>query len=338
MAFSEDALTGTANLAYQWTKTLMTYVIFSRGYKAGGYNLDRDAGTAGGVVAPKINPIRFRPETAESTEAGIRSSWFKGQLIANRTFFYMQFYDYQLNTFGGLGFTISNAGSVHAKGFELETVASPVDGLLLNAAATFSEAVYGARVFTPGYHAGATGPGGNVCGITPAALGGNVAPAGPRCLQSNTITQAPKWTLTGGGRYEMPLEGLGWKAFIDANIIYRSHYNTGSDLDPEKVQDGFALVNGRIGVRTEDGRWEVSVWGRNIFDRHYKVVGFDSVAQSGSSNVFPGEPATYGATVAVKLDREPPASRYCGREYSLPAAFFCCARRSGRYGFRPARR
>ncbi|MBI3677573.1 MAG: TonB-dependent receptor [Proteobacteria bacterium] len=314
--FDESAWTGTVNLAYTPTDNVMAYISYSHGYKAGGFNLDRDAGTAGGVRCTPashpppcpvglntevVNPIRFSAETASSEEIGVRTTWFDSSVIANLTGFYTQFSNYQLNTFGGLGFTISNIGSVHSEGFEFESYAAPFDGMLLSAAATFAESQYGQAVITPGYLAGALGPSGHSCGLTPAAFGGAVPPVGPRCLQGRTITQAPKWTLTGSANYETPLDTMDLTAFIGVNANYRSRYNTGSDLDVQKIQGGFILVNGRVGVRTDDNHWEFEVWGRNILDKHYKIVGFDSVAQGGTWNVFVGEPATYGVTLTAHM-------------------------------------
>lgn len=312
--FNEDALTGTANIAYQWTDTLMTYVSYSRGYKAGGFNLDRDAGTAGGVDlitavgSDKINPIRFKPEKADDIEGGVRSEWFGRQLILNLTGFWTQFYNYQLNTFGGLGFTISNIGAVNTKGIEIEATTAPeaIPGLVLSGGATYADAKYGRRVITPGFRAGSSGgtDGEGVCGLTPAAFGGTTAALSgePLCLQGRTLTQAPKWTLTGSASYQHPLADTGLIGFIDANISFRTQSNTGSNLDRRKIQDDLAIMNGQVGVRTDDGRYEVSFWGRNIFDRHYQIVGFDSVAQSGNFSTFVGEPATYGGTVTVHFD------------------------------------
>ena len=295
-SFSESAWTGTGILQWQPDTHVMFYASYSHGYKAGGYNLDRDAGTAGGVAAPAINPIEFMPETVDSYEAGVKSTLFDGMLTANLTVFTAEYQDYQVNTFGGLGFTISNAGTVESDGFEFEMVMAPADGLVLTGGVTYAESEYGEDVVTPGYLDTAAPAG---CGITPAALGGAAPPVGPKCLQGRTITQAPKWTFTGSIAYETPVMNT-IVGFFGINANYRSQYNTGSNLADVKIQHGFMLANGRVGLRTDDDAWQFEVWGRNLLDKHYMVVAFDSVAQSGNFNVFPGEPATYGVTLTMR--------------------------------------
>ena len=61
--------------------------------------------------------------------------------------------------------------------------------------------------------------------------------------------------------------------YIDGR--HTSSYNTGSDLDIEKMQKAFSTVNGRVGLRGPDEAWSVEVWAQNLFNAKYKQVGFD---------------------------------------------------------------
>ena len=92
-----------------------------------------------------------------------------------------------------------------------------------------------------------------------------------------------------------------------------SDYNTGSDLFPQKEQDGFALFNARIGLRGPDQQWGLEFWGQNIFNKQYAQVAFNSPFQAGTASApfvdpqYPGgrqifsqflaEPRTYGITL-----------------------------------------
>ena len=80
---------------------------------------------------------------------------------------------------------------------------------------------------------------------------------------------------------------------------YSSDYNTGSDLDPEKGQAAYTVVNARVGVGAKSRRWMVEAWALNLFDEEYKQVGFDAPLQTGSWNAFLGAPRTYGMTLRV---------------------------------------
>ena len=97
---------------------------------------------------------------------------------------------------------------------------------------------------------------------------------------------------------------------------YQSDTNTGSDLDAEKIQDGFAVVNGRIGVRGPDEKWSLELFAQNLFNKKYQQIGADGPG-AGSGTIrgtqafgttasqlfigFPGEPRTYGITVRGKF-------------------------------------
>ena len=53
--------------------------------------------------------------------------------------------------------------------------------------------------------------------------------------------------------------------YVDARMS--GGYNTGSDLFPQKEQDRFTVVNGRIGIRGPDDAWSVELWGQNLFNK-----------------------------------------------------------------------
>ena len=82
---------------------------------------------------------------------------------------------------------------------------------------------------------------------------------------------------------------------------HTTEYNTGSDLDPEKLQDPYTLVNARVGIGSRNGRWMFELWAQNLTDETYQQVGFDAPLQTGSWNAFIGAPRTYGATLRMKF-------------------------------------
>ena len=60
-------------------------------------------------------------------------------------------------------------------------------------------------------------------------------------------------------------------------------------------------------MRSNDQKWEVALWGRNIFNEHYNVVAFNTPIQQASGtpsvtssiSVFPGDPASYGLNLTL---------------------------------------
>jgi hypothetical protein len=92
---------------------------------------------------------------------------------------------------------------------------------------------------------------------------------------------------------------------------------TGSNLDPRKRQEDYAVVGAKFAVFTSDESLAIEIFGRNIFDEKYINTAFDSplqgssiaspaglvtpTATNGSSTIdaFLGEPATFGATLKI---------------------------------------
>jgi iron complex outermembrane receptor protein len=280
----EGSLTGTGNLSWRINEDMMIYGGYSRGFKTGPFNLDPSWKTT-----PTTPPNR-RAETDDNFEVGARMTLLDGHALLNTTVFHTKFTNFQINTFNGLAFAVSNFKHVYADGIEVESTWQPIDDLTINLSSTYTNSRYGHDAVPPA-----------VCALVPAAA--------PVCVNGKTLTQAPRFTVQGGVGYETNFSDS-FQGFVNVNANYRSHYNTGSDLNPFKDQPGFALVNGQIGVRDADGMWEFAIWGRNIFNEHYNVVAFNTPFQgpsgapstSAAISVFPGEPAVYGATLSFKFD------------------------------------
>jgi outer membrane receptor protein involved in Fe transport len=281
---SEDSVTGTANVSWHPTDRLMFYGSYSRGYKAGPFNLDPSWNNPVPVAPAVANSPHAKPEYDDNFEVGARSTLLDGRAIVNLTLFHEKFMNFQINTFNGLTFSVANFKHVYADGFELETTLEPTEGLTLNNSVTYADSRYGHDVATIGFPTGA-----------------------PTILAGARLTQAPLWTLNTGLNYSTPLGVWDSLGFVSLSANYRSSYNTGSDLNPFKRQGSFVTVNGQIGVKSDNDRWEFALYGRNIFNKHYNVVAFNTPAEqatgapsvSSAISVFPGDPATYGLSLTL---------------------------------------
>lgn len=328
---SEDQFTGTAILSFKATDDLLTYASFSRGYKAGGFNLDRSAlkspifpfaNTVGGAQA-LVGALQFDPELVDSYEIGAK--YATGPFSLSASLFRSDFSNFQLNTFNGSVFLVqtingcsaslggadrdlsSTTGScaigdvsygVRTQGFELEGALVPARNFRLAAGLTYARTKY--RNNLVGNKSGAP---------LDAALrelpGDNLSNA-PELVATSSITWTP----------EIGNSGLTGLLYIDGRLT--SDYNTGSDLFPQKEQDSYAIFNARVGLRGPDERWSVELWGQNIFNKNYAQVAFSSPFQAGASSApfndannypsgrqifsqFLAEPRTYGVTLRGKF-------------------------------------
>ncbi|HWH21893.1 MAG TPA: TonB-dependent receptor [Allosphingosinicella sp.] len=326
----EDALSGTFVLSFKPIDPLLTYASYSRGYKAGGFNLDRTAmarqvipGSSGPVAGPICGPtdpasrcangaanlegLRFEPEQVDAFELGMK---YNGPGIdVNVAAFHQTFDDFQLNTFNGVNFIVENInaceddlggadtdnnpnngactgkvkGGVVSRGVELETFFRPIRNLGLNLGATIVDTKYRDNL---------VGTGGRP--LTNALFQ----------LPGRRLSNSSLWTATGSLTYQPPIPGTSLTGLFYVDGRYQSEFNTGSDLDLEKLQDDYFVMNARVGVRGGNGMWGLELWAQNLLNTDYMQVAFDAFIQGSGTQrgveqgFYPRSTQLYGAFLA----------------------------------------
>ena len=344
--FSEGQWTGTAVLSWKPDPAWLVYASASKGYKAGGFNLDysaldrpcsttagsatqnaactallaRPANTAGNG-RPEASDLQFASEKVDAYEAGIK--WDGPGIDVNLAAFWQEYSNYQLNTFNGVNFEVTNIQAckddlgtgpidnsaatgacasdrlkpgVVAKGFEIEAFLRPARYLSVNMGLTYVDTLYRHNL---------VGTGGRP--LSPVLFE----------LPGRGVSNAAKYVATAGVSWTPPVGSSGMSALVYFDTRLQSDTNTGSDLDVEKIQDAFAVFNGRVGLYGPGRRWGIELWGQNLFNKKYFQIGADmplqgsgsfrSVASPASLGFpatanqlfvgFPGEPRTYGVTL-----------------------------------------
>ena len=163
----EDEFTGTAILSYKPTPDLLTYASYSRGYKAGGFNLDRSAlsnPVTLDVNALDVGSLQFEEETVTAYEIGMKYSTRK--FSAGISAYRQEFKNFQLNTFNGAFYLVQNVNAcgdslggadmdgdvttgacapdnvepgVVAQGVEFEATLTPIPDLITTFGITYSD-------------------------------------------------------------------------------------------------------------------------------------------------------------------------------------------------------
>lgn len=265
---TENEVTGIARLSVDVTDNVTLYGGYSRGYKAGGFNLDRDFGFILGGNPSQIDPgetpnTEFEEEEVDAYEFGFRSRWFGGSLLANWTFFYQDFSNFQLNTFNGVSFVVTSVPELTSIGIEGDFVyLPPIKGLSLQGGFTYTDTTFG-------NFSAAENPTGDV------VLDNQ--------LPGAQIAFAPIWTVSGALNYEFPIVG-DFIGVFNFNGRWNDEFETASALLPAKLQPAFAIFNARMGVGDRDGRWRLELWAQNLTDTDYFQVGFNGPLQ-GSSGI-----------------------------------------------------
>ena len=292
-AEGEQEVTGTVKLNYRFDPRLLVYGSYARGYKAGGFNLDRtqcaigvDAGCTPGSAATitALRNTQFPGEFVNSFELGEKSTLLDRKLSLNATLFYQDFTNFQLNTFNGLVFVVDSVPEITSKGIDTDFVYFPFRDLSFQGGLTVADTRYD---------------------LNAAQLADLVARTGFQGSKGSQLSLAPLYSATFSATYTQHITE-NYKLRYNIGAKYSSGYNTGSDLDPGKRQAGFALFNGRVAFAPRDDRWAVELWAENLFDKDYKQVAFDSGYQNVPSNAtgvldaFLGAPRTFGVTLRAK--------------------------------------
>ncbi|WP_411816315.1 TonB-dependent receptor [Hyphococcus sp. DH-69] len=269
-----DDITWTARLGYDLTDSLNAYFTYATGFKAGAFNLSSDSRPPDPVSGFGRTAA---PEEVRLLELGIKANFDGGYI--NFAIFDQEIEGFQSNVFNGTGFDLANAGKQSVRGFEIESLYSPVTPLTLTFALTYLDPEYDS--FT-------------MAGCTPFDTVNCGAGEDFRDLSGTRVPGVHEVSITTSATYTHDfnewLSGYGRVEYVhesDVPLI---------ENIPQSITRSVNVLNASVGVQTESG-FEVMVWGRNLTDDEYFLQGFPTVVQAGSASGYTNAPRTYGVTV-----------------------------------------
>jgi iron complex outermembrane receptor protein len=282
--FKDSALTGKVGLQYKFADNVQSYLSYTRGYKGAGADLE---------IAGDFRAARFvLPETVNAYEAGLKMALAEGRVGLNLAVFRQNYTDMQVQTSTVVDnlrqFILTNAGSATSQGFEAEFALRPTQGLTLTGGYTYLDT----SVDITGVN----------CALNlPVTI---LAPGTPEptntCVRFSTdpIT-ATRFNLRDGklpgsskhranvtGRWQQPIsDNLFW--FVQGAARYQSRVFYDLNQNSLTTQGGYTIIDGSAGIGTADGRYLLTVYGRNLTDRFYvSSIGTHATV---SSQVNPNE-------------------------------------------------
>lgn len=263
---SDDAISGTAKLAWAANEDTLLYASYSRGFKSGGFNLDR---TGLNAANPSAMDLAFDAEEVDAVELGWNSQWADGAVTFNGAVYSQDVSGLQQLNFTGSNFVVDQ-NDFKVEGMELSLSAQPTEALLLTANY--------ARVDAENQSTGKP----------------------PQGQPENTMTVSATLflpvadSLVGtfhlNGRYAD--ESYQQAAGIDKA--------TGAVVVPDYYGESYTTVNARLSLSNQEGSWSASIFAQNLTDKIAALEGFTQVlapATSGNIMTFPGLPRMYGAEV-----------------------------------------
>lgn len=245
-----DAVLPKLALEYRITPEVNTYLSVSRGYKPGGFQ----------PFNPQYAGIGYDSEYSWNYEAGLKGRFFEDKLQVNFAVFQIDTEDMQFNTMieGGTVGSISNAGEVRSRGFEVDLKALPLPGLELFGSASYTDAeIRKVSENVYGTHRGAQVP------------------------------FVPEFKATVGAQYTFEF-GL----FLRAENIFSSNYYV--DAANTIKQSDFSITNFKVGYEYDD--FKVYTYANNVFGEEYYTYGHTD-AMAGYDVVRLGSPRTFGVMV-----------------------------------------
>lgn len=294
----DNEFTPRVALSYAVTPDTNVYASYSAGFKAGGFdpraNESADLG---------ISRLGFAPETVDSYEIGVKGSLLENRLTYALAGFMADYKDQQITvqtaiynpalpgaagTPNDFASTVLNAGKSEYKGVEFEGALQLSDSFTLNAVIGYIDA--------------------EITEVIDAQLG-NIANL---YVPQNT----PEFTTRFGFAYEHDLDNSGSLLFTgsanyrDEYFLFNAENNGfaagtnasfpagGPALDP----DAYTLFDLGVTWRSESGRWDFGVYGRNLTDERARVAAYNfadpaPLGLDSAYSAFYNAPRTVTATI-----------------------------------------
>ncbi len=300
------------------------YVSFSQGFKGGSFDPRGQSNRArvdfpGDTVALDVDGdgdfdeedvkqfFLFEPETVNSYEAGWKSRMAGGKVQSNLAFFYADYNNVQIPGSAGavdaltglptfVGIT-TNAGGARFYGIEWEGTALLGEDLF--GAGDSFQVAWGGGWIDAEYTEFLVSIGGVLTDVS----------------NLRVIQNTPEISGALTTNYTHPMAG-GDLAFI-MQAAYKSKTHIFEVPNAFLDQGGYGLVDASLVWTSDDGRFQIGVHGKNLFDREYRVAGYNFIAQNqdgsfiqpltptlgreGVLTAFYGPPRTVTGTIQVQF-------------------------------------
>ncbi|MEY4761825.1 MAG: hypothetical protein RLZZ200_1681 [Pseudomonadota bacterium] len=277
---SSNALVGDVSFQQKFGTGSMAYVTLSRGYKPKAFNTAFDFTI--NAAQPTISSLTL-PATGQehinSLEAGIKASLLDRRATLNVSAFHTTYNDYQVQIFQGgqvlAPLILQNAGKARTQGVEADFVAQATANTRVGLSAAFIDAKFLRFKDAPCY-------GGQTVGCV----------GGLQDLSGTSMPDSPKFKANLDLDHRIPLSD-GRDVALGANLSYRTSSHFQANNNPYTQQPALTLLNLSAGMNFQEGKYTVTGFVNNVFDKFYLVNAEDffSGLWGATSNAVIGQPA-----------------------------------------------
>ncbi|WP_157801318.1 TonB-dependent receptor [Sphingobium sp. LB126] len=277
----EDNVPWSVGIDFKPNDDLLIYANISRGFKGGAFPLVNAASQEQFYPVPQ--------EKLTAYELGFKSNLLGNRVVWNGAAFYYDYANKQARgktvdpLFGALEKLVSIPKS-RIWGAEMDMTLVPTRGLTVRLAGTYLNT----RIKTFNGIVGAQNVGGLLFPVFSSFKGARL-PFAPELAGSASLDYV--FSLTGTV-----------EAFLGGGVRAQTKSYGSPQLGGQDKKDatinGYATLDLRAGVQAPDERWKLSVWGRNVTNRHYwtnSLRAFDTIVR------YTGRPSEYGVTLGYKF-------------------------------------
>lgn len=263
LSYATSNLSGKAGLDYRLSDDVLAYATFSRGYRSPSFN-------AQAFFAP-AEAGSAGSETINAYEIGLKSEFADRTATLNLAGFY---YDYHNQQFISVDPATAAANLINIPksriyGAEAELVWKANDTLTVRT---------GIGLLNSKVQRGV------ISGVD---------------IAGKKLPTAPSFSMTGGIDLNLMDNDSGKLVLSGSGSYASSQFFEIMNVERLK-QGGYALFNAHLDWTSADGRWNASLWGRNLGQKFYSTAGID-LSGFGFDYKQWGTPRTYGVTVGTRF-------------------------------------
>lgn len=242
---SDSPVTYLFNPSFKFSDNVMAYLRIASGFRPGGPNV----GVPPGLGAP----LTFGPDKLVSYELGLKTALLDKRMTVDVDAFYIDWSQIQLTVVkGGIGFQ-GNGGKATSQGVEASWKYMPVDGLMISANATWTDA--------------------RLAADTPPGLFG---------YKNDRLPYVPKWSANLGVDYDFSL-AAGWSGFVGASYRFVGERTSDFTASPAVRFDvpSYDGIDLRVGVG--HGGWILKAYVKNLTnERGITMLGSETTIPTAS--------------------------------------------------------
>jgi iron complex outermembrane recepter protein len=257
---------GKLQIEFRPVEGLLTFLGLNRGVKAGSYNAKIFDGTPN-VAASQIP---YKPEVLVSVEGGIKWIDQSHRYSIGASVYHYDYHDYQAFLFTNNTGIVQNVPD-RTTGFEFESTVKLMSDLEANVGYAYLDAKI------PNYE------------IAPGVFK-DVRPTFSSKQQANV-----------GLTYTVPRDVVGGKLSFNTDLSYSSSFYDNLRNFTSEELSGRTLANAAVNWNGGKPGLRLGAYVKNIADKRYPIVGFDSSPNCGCSIEAYGMPRIYGVTVGASF-------------------------------------